>query len=466
MNARTILTGIAGGILLSLTMEYPLYRYLPSPLIPDWPPASLWIAVLLVVVGLFLTVGIGAVGALVSDASGKVGAAAAGAFTGLTAAWIVMIWAGGPAAGMWGSRTVLTYGLHSAQDDTQFLQLLLESTAQAVWWTFSSVWLAGCTGAVLGAAGGMLAGRGRISGRLSSRLWPMVLFPGTACAAAAAIYAVLTISTLGPQILETARTIGYALSVPDFVVLYFPSLSGWLLLLIGQAAGFLSLRKAPKDDPADLALLGILSWLFGWLPFITFLISLLFAGMDLFALPMLVVLLPSLLIGLLTLIQGWSLRPSSAGLAEGHPPGWRAFLSTAILGGCAAVFAVQLGILPFSLSVNTLEIPMISGLAPVESRAAGAPATTVSSSTMDMVQSNFHIQRSLLFLLVPACLLGGILTASAFWLLRRRMGLSGTPSRRTRLLRGGSSFLVLAGLIFLISVAAFILPMYAHTILF
>jgi hypothetical protein len=465
MNGRTILTGLIGGILLSIALEYPLHTYLPSTVVAGWPSASIGWTILLIVVALFLVVGTGALGALVSGAGGRLGAAAAGAFAGMIAAMIAEIWVCGPAAGIWGSRAILAYGMKPAADNSQFLQLMLDATTQTAWWTFISVWLALISGAVLGSVGGTLLGRGRISGAPPTQVWPPILLLGTLCSAAATIFTLNVFSILGPTLIKTAASIQYSLPYPDWVILYCPSVSSWSFLIIWQIAGFLAVRQALADSPADHAVLGILAWLFGWLPFLTVLAALVFTGGAFLGSPLLAVILPSLAVGLLTMLAGWRIRPTPPASEGLRGPGLRNLIAIALLSGLATVFAINLGVLAYAVNVSALAIPMIIHLDPAASTGTIQTASSGLTSMSDLANGNYMLNRTLSLIILPVSLGLGVLTAAAFWLLRRKIQDSGATSLRTRIIRGGVSLLILTALIFLITVAGFILPVYVQSVL-
>jgi len=66
MNAKMYLPGVAGGILCSLLLWYPLAEYLPSTLLKDWPSANAGLGWgLIILTGVFV-LGCGAASARLS----------------------------------------------------------------------------------------------------------------------------------------------------------------------------------------------------------------------------------------------------------------------------------------------------------------------------------------------------------------------------------------------------------------
>lgn len=158
MNAKMYLTGVVGGILCSLALWFPLAEYLPSTLLNDWGAVNANLAWGLVSLSCLILLACGAVAARMSGTKSRVGASISGAVAGWVAAMMSYIMVGGAAAGVWGARPILEFGLRPAANQAQFIQLLVDSITGIYWWTMLALWGAMLLGLGLGALGGLLAG--------------------------------------------------------------------------------------------------------------------------------------------------------------------------------------------------------------------------------------------------------------------------------------------------------------------
>lgn len=460
MNWRTVLTGLIGGILLSAALEYPLHQYLPVGHVEGWPAASVWLAILLLLAGILILIACGALAAFLSGASNRREAAATGAWSGILAALVAEVWVGGAAAGVWGNRAVLSFGLHAAQNNTQYLQLLLDATVETMWWTFGSVWIALIAGLALGALGGGLVAKGRFGGKFSLRVKAPIISLGMLCTAAATIFTVLTFSILGPHIVEVAGTIEHALPYPASVILLFPAATCFFFLIVWQVLGILTIRRGLVESPEDQAELVIAAWLYGWTPFATTIPCLLFMGTSLFTSPLAVGVLLSLVLGVLTLLQGWSFRSLPIPPVSAERTGPLFYLSIILLGGAIAACSTTIGILPYAVNVEILDIPLIATLTPPSGSAVISPSGAAIHSLVSLVDSNYMQQRMILFYLIAVCLAAGLLTAGAVWFIRHGVAQAALASPKTGLIRGAVCFVAVALLLFLVVLIAYVFPMY------
>jgi hypothetical protein len=460
MNWRTVLVGFTGGALLSAILEYPLHLYLPSGWVEGWSSASVWLALLLVLAAILLLVACGALAARLGSAGNPRRAAAIGAMAGLIAALAAEAWIGSAAAGVWGSRAMLSHGWHPAQDNSQFLRLLLDGTVETMWWVFLSVWITLIAGLGFGALGGVLAGRGSSTAGFNARILVPVVLLGMLVSSAALILTLLTFSILGPTVANVAATAGFVLAYPDSILRYFPAASGFLLMIAWQFIGLLIVRRYPMETASDHTMHAFAAWTYGCVPVAAAILCLLFLGLNFFIVPLIAGVLLSLLVGTLTLLQGWSYRATPQPLVAADTPGIRFYASVAALGTCVVLLCGNLGVVAYSLSVSNLDIRMITTLLPQTGNSSSQlPAVTVNSMS-SLVDSNYTLNRTaLLYILVSAVVLA-LLTAGAVWLVQYRVQHQEPVTAKAWIVRGLICFLVTIALLFLTLFGVFVLPVY------
>ncbi len=253
MNVRIFLVGLAGGILVRLALDYPLYRYLPAQFVDGWGGADARLAAACLagaVVLLFLT---GLAAGRMSGAGRRLGAAGAGAAAGLTAALLAELLIVGAAMGVWGSRLMLAHGLHATRDEAEFMTLLSHGTVSIIWWTYLSIWAAGAAGAVLGGLGGLAAGKTGAPAGKQTEVW--LGFSASAALASllnlvmvTAIYVALVpiLKNVGTKIADLYIP-GYSLPYPPTVLLILPVVTGLAWLVFWQFVAWRLVRRLPPS---------------------------------------------------------------------------------------------------------------------------------------------------------------------------------------------------------------------------
>lgn len=470
MNWRTVLVGLAGGALVSAVLEYPLHRFLPSGWVKGWPSASVWVALILVVAAVLLLVACGVLAGRLSPAASRRQAAVVGAMAGLIAALLAEAWIGGAAAGVWGSRAVISHGLSPAQDDNEFLGLLLDGTVETLVWVYLSIWIALIAGIGFGALGGAVVGKGVFSLDATPLFRPAAIFLGILVSTAATIATLVTFTILGPTVMEVAAKIGYRLAYSETIVLYFPTATSFLLLLAWQLYGLRIFRPHPGMNASDQAILPFAALASVGLPLGAGILCMLFLGTRFFTVPVVVGILLSLFVGVLTMLLGRFWRTTTQISADPQPPiaqtpGVRLFAAIVWQGIIITLLFGGLGLLTYALSVSHLDIAMINILLPLTEKTSLANSAALPMSISALVDAQYSLQREALLYLFPAAIVLSLLAASLTMLVFSRIQSGGEIKTRTWVVRGLISSLLVIALLFIILFGVLVIPIYRLTTL-
>ncbi len=234
MNAKMVLPGLIAGILSSLLCWFPLTVYLPSALLTDLPRANAGLAWGLGLLAILCLLASGAVAARISGAGSRQSAAVCGAVSSSVAALLVYLLVGGAAAGVWGARPLLLFGLNQASSDAQSTQLLLDNVIGIHWWTMLAVWVALITGLVLGALGGFLAGPGGIPDPQMYLIGQIVAVSGVLTAGLGLIISTAFLLALLQSSAQGITRLNLIPLYPLDTVLIFPAVSNFLLMFTSQ----------------------------------------------------------------------------------------------------------------------------------------------------------------------------------------------------------------------------------------
>ncbi|MFZ5911110.1 MAG: hypothetical protein ACOYYU_13945 [Chloroflexota bacterium] len=248
MNTKIYLVGMGGGVICSLVLWFPLAEYLPSTFIHDWVPISSGAGWGLVFLAALVVLACGAMSARASGTRSRQGAAVNGAIAGWMAALVSYIMVGGAAAGMWGARPLLEFGLGPAQDDAQFIQLLMDSVTGIHWWTMLVLWGFMLMGLALGAFGGLLAGPGGEPEADIALVYQVAAVSGMLTGVLVLIIETAVLSLLTQSIVDAAAEMSLVPAYPTNAILAFPVVTTFLMMLAslwlwwyfyryGQAAG-------------------------------------------------------------------------------------------------------------------------------------------------------------------------------------------------------------------------------------
>ncbi len=355
MRSHTYLVGLVGGLLLVVTLYYPLYLYVPSAVVEGWESAQPGLAQIFFGVALLLVIATGAVAAVMSGTKSRLQAAIAGAVAGLIAAAIAEIWLGAPAAGVWGARGGLTYGFRPASSDYQFADLLSNGILSIILWSYASEWAAILVGVALGALGGFLAGPGGAPDRPTSDTWPLELSViGMLTWALGIIVTVAGFSLLGPLAQKFADENGVVLAYPSSMILNWAACTNFAIFLVWQALGAWWLKTAKPVTVAGHYRLLLITYLNGFLP-IALAVFLFIVSRDAFANPVtLIGILLTLALAALTLRIGWPLRLQPKPIVSSAPTPARFYLKEAMLGA-----AVMFSATYFSTPIAALNLVML-----------------------------------------------------------------------------------------------------------
>lgn len=248
MNALVYWIGLLGGFLAARLMSTFFTQYFPGLVVPGWtekPAAEL--ATSLFIGGLLILLLTGSLAGRFSGAGSRWRAGAAGAIAGGVAALVVFLMLVAPAAGAWGFQPILAHDLVPAQDERQFIGLLVDSVVAISWWTWMALFGSLALGLALGGLGGLLAGPGgQDDGHLdllneSIIVYSMVL----------AGFGVVLTSAINPllvaQLDKNILKFGMLPAYPSAAVLFFPFGSNLLFFLTAQVAYLLLLRRAAGE---------------------------------------------------------------------------------------------------------------------------------------------------------------------------------------------------------------------------
>jgi hypothetical protein len=248
MNTKIYLVGMGGGMICSLALWLPLAEYLPSTFINDWRSVNAGTGWGLVFLAILVVCACGAISARISGAKSRQGAAISGATAGWMAALVSYIVVGGAAAGMWGARPLLDFGLRPAMDDAQFTQLLVDSVTGIHWWTMLVLWGFVLAGLALGALGGLLAGPGGEPEAGIALVYQVAAVSGVLTGVLVLIIETAILSVLMQSIADVAAEMSLVPAYPTNAILAFPVVTTFLMMLAslllwwnfyryGQAAG-------------------------------------------------------------------------------------------------------------------------------------------------------------------------------------------------------------------------------------
>ena len=248
---RAGLTMLGGGITLAAILFYPLYRWLPSRFLPDWPAASSSLSFILACLALVVLGGVGAIVAQIAAEPSRSSRFWWGGMAGGVAAALLFYGLGGAAAGVVGHRILLAHGLVMANSEFHFLWLLSESIVGTMWWGHLLFWFSLFIGVLCGGLGGLFVSTVK-------RKWSDLYLPleaiGTAAMMGSLLSLVVSIAVLtllGPQVATQASEIaveGYFLSLPAFGVSVWPMLTPMLVYLLTLVASYRLLQYANRTN--------------------------------------------------------------------------------------------------------------------------------------------------------------------------------------------------------------------------
>jgi predicted anti-sigma-YlaC factor YlaD len=230
MNAKMYLPGLAAGFLVSILLWFPL----SATLLADWPRSSAGLVWVLGFLAGIILCASGAVAARLSGAASRRGASMAGAVCGLVAALLAFILVGSAAAGVWGARPLLDFGLKRASGEAQSIQLLLDSLTSVHWWTMLALWASMIAGLALGGLGGFLAGPGGLPDPEMNLIYQVVAVSGVLTAGLCLVTFTAIQLPLVQSSTESIVRLGLTPRYPLETVLAFPVISIFLMLSASQ----------------------------------------------------------------------------------------------------------------------------------------------------------------------------------------------------------------------------------------
>jgi hypothetical protein len=406
-----MLAGFLGGILAASLLRYPTLTVFPTPFVSGWEGGDLRLAWAAVAGAAFVVVLAGMVAARIGGSEGRLGGACSGSAAGLLAGSL----AAGPAAGaagVYGSRMLLTRSLVPAASNAEFLTLLSESVVQTIFWTFLSAWLMVLTGILLGALGGVLVG-GKRSHDASPvaayyEVWVNTAIAGMLVSLFAYLVAGAVFALLATQVAKASTDVAHTLSLPAWTSSTIPVLTSLAFFLLFQITGWVVLTRvvATVGQPAWA---GRARYIAAGMPFL--LVSgMFFLARDRLFQPWIAA--GRVLIclgGLLTFfIKKQPANPDKPLLRISNIAsfGWTGFLSTAAL--------VLIALITSTASLNTvmLIIPQIVMLDP-----ASAGSADISFTMRSLVLEDFTVQGVFNNVATWAIAVGGLAGAGLGWLI-------------------------------------------------
>lgn len=160
MNLRVLICGVVGGLLVTLTLSWPLFLFLPTLYAPDWvlgasPEAAL--------AGYVLTppflLAMGYCAARWGWAASSGHALATGGFAGFIAAMVAYPLIGAGAGGVLGNAEVYQNGARPAGSDDEAVKIVCQVVADVAWWPYLIFWAFVVCGMAFAALGGWLFAR-------------------------------------------------------------------------------------------------------------------------------------------------------------------------------------------------------------------------------------------------------------------------------------------------------------------
>jgi hypothetical protein len=422
MNVRVFLAGVLGGILTTALLRYPLYNYLPGLAGAEWPPASGGLAYGLLAAALLALLLTGVLGARLSGRQGRAAGAAAGAWAGLVAALPAYMWFGTAAAGVWGGRSLVAFGLHAPATEAEAMRLLIDTVVGTVVWTYGALWLTVAGGVILGGIGGLLVGAGGARQKDLPGLWSVVSVAGLLTMVLNGVVVVTVFALLGTQAQAAAAKIDYTPAIAPGWILVVALLTALAPLLAWQVVGIVSLHGISRSGGQAPIGLKPTAWVLGLLPFILVVFLALVGWSALLNLFFAPVILAALALGGYTLWK-FAWRKAAPVTDQATPTGAAARPAKAVsaelitwttaLTGSAMISGLYFGTSPAALNLVLLAVTSISALLPT-------PETAAPTQTMaELVQSMYTIQANVAAYGILAVAILTALVGVAAWLIRR-----------------------------------------------
>lgn len=395
MNARPYGIGVIGGVLLAAVFHYPLAVYLPGRVVAEMPQGQASFAWALTVAGVLLIPLTGAVAARFSGTSDRKGAAIAGTIAGLTAALFAEVAVGGAAAGVWGNRELLAFGLNPTRDDTQLIELLSNAVVSSLLWTYASIWIALVGGAGLGALGGVFAGHGKTRVQENLLLRSNLIVSGALASTLALVVAFFVFPMLADSIQEGYDRAGIEAGFSSTMVNAIPIVTIYVALIFWQIMGWRMARRWQTDEAARGAMTPASTILLGAVPLLAA-VLMLFAGFESFSFWTGVCAIASLAFSALTVQQGMEMRRAARTTAlqmDNVTGALAGALTTGLLIGTGYIGATAA-----ALNMTMLDVTMIAALSARDPARAAEEAARVVGGVPGLVQANYEVHRSILYL--------------------------------------------------------------------
>jgi hypothetical protein len=243
MNAKMYLAGVVGGILCSLASWIPLAEYLPSTFLSDWGAVNGGLGWGFMLLACLIILACGAVSARLSGTVSRLGATVSSAVAGWIAALMSYILVGGSAAGVWGARPILEFGLKPAANEAQFIQLLVDNVTGIHWWTMLALWGMMLLGLGLGAAGGWLAGPGGDPDPDMTLVYQVVAVSGVLTSGLVLVIETAILTLLSQSTDNAAAKLGLVPAYSTAGILAFPVITTFLMMLASQLLWWFFYRR-------------------------------------------------------------------------------------------------------------------------------------------------------------------------------------------------------------------------------
>lgn len=197
---KVFLVGIVGGLVITRTLNYPLYVLLPGQFVNGWERGDPMIGFIWEAVTVIITIALGFAAAMWIKAHTRTEGMMWGGIAGGVSGTMAYFGIGGAAAGVLGSGLMLQHGVAPAANEADMVRLLVEGVRGVLWWTHTSFWIALIAGSVLGGVGGAFVPPAEKVDRAETRtaainiLFVAVLVSSFSVIVTASVYSVLETS--------------------------------------------------------------------------------------------------------------------------------------------------------------------------------------------------------------------------------------------------------------------------------
>ena len=234
MRRKTLVIGLAAGLLAVLVLYYPLHVVLPAKHVTGWEGGNTVVALILQIVAGLIVV---ASGYLAASEKTRFENMCTGAIAGTIAGFLVYWLIAAAAAGITGSHEILQHGAIPAANDAAFNSLLADTVLEVIFLVYQAMWNLIFGAAALGALGGVFAPLQK-TGESDETMLRHVRLPISVAFLLSAVLTLvvsITVFSLLPEsIQQAADAVGYTTQRPARLALTYPASTAILIFLFGM----------------------------------------------------------------------------------------------------------------------------------------------------------------------------------------------------------------------------------------